>query len=89
MTGRELHSAYEQQLRLSLQPPWKPGLDPGGTRAMLNASQVLGIADIGGAGDGDAIWLWSDLHLGDHTAPGSFGRPFDSVPEMDESLLDA
>ena len=79
----------DAQLRLNLQPPWKPGLGPGGTRAMLNASQVLGIADIGGAGDGDAIWPWSDLHLGDHTAPGSFGRPFDSVPEMDESLLDA
>lgn len=89
MTGRELHRAYEEQLRRSLQPPWKPGLDPGGTRAMLNASRVLGTADIGGPRDGDSIWLWSDLHLGDHTAPGSFGRPFDGVPEMDDSLLEA
>ena len=89
MTDQELHSAYERQLRRSLHPPWELGLDPGGTRAMLNASQVLGTADIGEADDGDPIWLWSDLHLGDHMAPGSFGRPFDSVPEMDEGLLEA
>ena len=89
MTDQELHSAYERQLRRSLHPPWEPGLDPGGTRAMLNASQVLGTADIGEADDGDPIWLWSDLHLGDHMALGSFGRPFDSVPEMDEGLLEA
>ena len=88
-TGRELHSAYERQLRRSLRPPWTPGLDPGGTRAMLNASKVSGTADIGGAGTEDKIWLWSDLHLGDHTASGSAGRPFNGVPEMDESLLEA
>ena len=27
--------------------------------------------------------------MGDHTASGSAGRPFDGVPEMDGSLLDA
>ena len=89
MTRQELHTAYEDQLRRSLEPPWKPWLDPGGTRAMLNAARTLGTADIGEADDGDPVWLWSDLHLGDHTAPGSFGRPFDSVPEMDDALFDA
>ena len=89
MTHQELHSAYEQQLRRSLHPPWEPGLDPGGTRAMLNASLVLGTTDIGEVCDGNSIWLWSDLHMGDHLALGTFGRPFDNIPEMDESLLEA
>ena len=89
MTQRELTSAYTGQLRHSLHPPWEPGLDPGGTRAMLNVSKVLGTADIGEADDGDPIWMWSDLHLGDYMAPGSFGRPFNSVPEMDDALFEA
>ena len=91
MTQRELTSAYTGQLRHSLHPPWEPGLDPGGTRAMLNASQVLGTADITKpeAEGGNPIWLWSDLHLGDHMALGSFGRPFDSIPEMDDALFEA
>ena len=89
MTHQELHNAYEQQLRRSLQPPWEPGLDPGGTRAMLNAAQVLETTDIDEAEYRNSIWLWSDLHMGDYLAPGTFGRPFAHVPEMDESLLDA
>ncbi len=89
MTAHELHTAYRRQLSRSLEPPWEPGLDPGGTRAMLNASNVLGTADIPEVDDGDPLWLWSDLHLGDYMAPSSFGRPFNSVLEMDDKLLDA
>ena len=89
MTQPELASAYKGQLQRSLHPPWDPGLDPGGTRAMLNASQVLGTTDIDDAEDENPIWLWSDLHLGDYMAPGSFGRPFDNVPEMDDALFEA
>ena len=30
MTAAELNEVYRGQLRASLLPPWKPGLDPGG-----------------------------------------------------------
>ena len=36
-----------------------------------------------------ASLVWRDLHLGDWMGLGSLGRPFDSVPEMDEELLGA
>ena len=89
MTRGELHSAYKGQLERSLRPPWESGLDPGGTRAMLNASLVLETAEAFPPDDPNHIWLWSDLHLGDHMAPKSYGRPFDTVPEMDDALLEA
>ncbi len=37
----ELHAAYERQLQTSLEPPFENGLDPSGTRSMLNASLIL------------------------------------------------
>ena len=88
MTAAELHEAYQHQLRASLVPPWKPGLDPGGTRSMLQASVILPTGDLEEPDDGHVL-VWSDLHLGDWMGLGSFGRPFDSVPEMDEALLRA
>ena len=88
MTAAELHEAYQCQLRESLVPPWEPGLDPGGTRSMLQASVVLPAGEIDESGGGRVL-VWSDLHLGDWMGLGSFGRPFDSVPEMDEALLRA
>ena len=88
MTAAELHEAYQHQLRASLVPPWEPGLDPGGTRSMLQASVILPTGDVEEPDDGRVL-VWSDLHLGDWMGLGSFGRPFDSVPEMDEALLRA
>ena len=88
MTAAELHEAYQGQLRASLLPPWKPGLDPGGTRSMLQASIILPAGDLGERDDGRVL-VWSDLHLGDWMGLGSFGRPFDTVPEMDAELLGA
>ena len=88
MTAIELHDAYQHQLGASLVPPWKPGIDPGGTRSMLQASVSLPAGDLDEPDDGRVL-VWSDLHLGDWMALGSFGRPFDTIPEMDKELLDA
>ena len=35
-----------------------------------------------------AWWVWSDLHLGDVDALDFFGRPFGSVDEMDDVILE-
>ena len=64
MTAAELHEAYQRQLRASLVPPWEPGLDPGGTRSMLQASVILTTGDLDESDDGRVL-VWSDLHLGD------------------------
>ena len=63
MTAAGLHEAYQRQLRESLVPPWEPGLDPGGTRSMLQASVVLPAGEIDESGGGRVL-VWSDLHLG-------------------------
>ena len=55
---------------------------------MLQASVILPAGDLDERDDGGVL-VWSDLHLGDWMGLGSFGRPFDSVPEMDEQLLGA
>ena len=55
---------------------------------MLNASLILSAGEIVEPGNGP-VWVWSDLHLGDWVALGSFGRPFDTVGEMDEALFEA
>ena len=88
MTAAELYEAYQRQLRASLVPPWEPGLDPGGTRSMLQVSVILTTGDLDESDDGRVL-VWSDLHLGDWMGLGSLGRPFDSVREMDEELLGA
>ena len=64
----DLHEAYQGQLRASLVPPWEPGLDPGGTRSMLQASVTLPAGDLDEPDDGRVL-VWSDLHLGDWMAP--------------------
>ena len=79
MTGRQLHGAYERQLRRSLRPPLKPGR--GGNRAMLNASRVFRTADIGGTGHGDRSRLWSDLHLGNQALLGENPAPAGTTAE--------
>ena len=82
----ELHAAYERQLRTSLEPPFEKGLDPSGTRSMLNASLILPAGELHEADHG-RIWVWSDLHLGDAMSLLYFGRPHDTVGEMDDALL--
>ena len=84
VTAADLHEAYQGQLRASLVPPWEQGLDPGGRRSMLQASVTLPAGDLDEPDDGRVL-IWSDLHLGDWMGLGSFGRPFDSVREMDDA----
>lgn len=84
----ELHAAYERQLRTSLEPPFEKGLDPSGTRSMLNASLILPAGELREA-DHNRIWLWSDLHLGDALSLPYFGRPYGSVGEMEVALFGA
>lgn len=55
---------------------------------MLQASVTLPAGDLDEPDDGRAL-VWSDLHLSDWMGLGSFGRPCDSVREMDEELLGA
>ena len=88
VTAAELHDAYETQLRQSLDPPWEKGLDPRGTRAMLNASIILPAAELREE-DHQGIWIWSDLHLDDATALSAYGRPYQTVADMDAALFAA
>ena len=55
---------------------------------MLQVSIILPAGDLEEPDDG-RVRIWSDLHLGEWMGLGSFGRPFDSVPEKDEELLGA
>ena len=36
-----------------------------------------------------ATWIWSDLHLGDLGSARAFDRPFRTVREMDQAMMDA
>ena len=53
---------------------------------MLNASLILPAGELHEADHG-RIWVWSDLHLGDAMSLLYFGRPHDTVGEMDDALL--
>ena len=55
---------------------------------MLQASVILPAGDLDEPDEGRVL-VWSDLHLGDWIGLRSFGRPFDSVPQMDEEVLGA
>ena len=39
-------------------------------------------------GEDGQVWVWSDPHLGDVDALTLFGRPFRSVDEMDDLLIE-
>lgn len=57
-----------------------------GFRLLLSVTGAWGDGEL--QVDDNRVWVWSDLHLGDVDALDFFGRPFGSVDEMDDVILE-
>ena len=86
MDAAALKALYEGQLVADRNRPTAGRDDRVGAARILTASRNLPPGDLREA-DYPIVWVWSDLHLGHADSITAFVRPFETVDEMDDTLL--
>ena len=89
MTPDKLRQLYEADLAEAVADPKAPREDRRHLSYLLAWSRRTPAGEFAPGEDDSAVWLWSDLHLGDAEVLSVFGRPFRSPEEMDDALFEA